>query len=61
LHKQNQLHFKIFIEHQLKQQKGKKLKAMMALSNFLVLLAIFLLAGYANAFQSLSQVAGDQI
>ncbi len=34
---------------------------MTALSKFLVLLAIFLLAGYANAFWSLSQVARNQV
>ncbi len=34
---------------------------MTALSKFLVLLAIFLLEGYANAFLSLSQVAGNQL
>jgi hypothetical protein len=34
---------------------------MTALSKFLVLLIIFLLAGYANAFLSLSQVAGNQV
>jgi hypothetical protein len=34
---------------------------MMALSKFLVLLAIFLSAGYANAFLSPSQVAGNQV
>ena len=34
---------------------------MTALSKFLVLLAIFLLAGCANAFLSLSQVAGNQV
>jgi hypothetical protein len=34
---------------------------MTALSKFLVLLVIFLLAGYANAFLSLSQVAGNQV
>jgi hypothetical protein len=34
---------------------------MAVLSKFLVLLAIFLLAGYANAFPSLSQVAGHQV
>jgi hypothetical protein len=34
---------------------------MKALSKFLVLLAIFLLAGCANAFLSLSQVAGNQV
>jgi hypothetical protein len=34
---------------------------MTALSKFLVLLAIFLLEGCANAFLSLSQVAGNQV
>jgi hypothetical protein len=34
---------------------------MTALSKFLVLLAIFLLAGYAHAFLRLSQVAGNQV
>ncbi len=34
---------------------------MTALSKFLVLLAIFLLAGYANAFLSLRWVAGNQV
>jgi hypothetical protein len=34
---------------------------MTALLKFLVLLAIFLLAGYANAFPSLSQVAENQV
>jgi hypothetical protein len=34
---------------------------MTALSKFWVLLAIFLLAGYANAFLNLSQVAGNQV
>jgi hypothetical protein len=34
---------------------------MTALSKFLVLLAIFLSVGYANAFLSLSQVAGNQV
>jgi hypothetical protein len=33
---------------------------MTALSKFLVLLAIFLSASYANAFASLSPVAGNQ-
>jgi hypothetical protein len=33
----------------------------MALSKFLVLLALFLLASHANAFTSLSSVAGDQV
>jgi hypothetical protein len=35
--------------------------AMTALSKFLVLLALFLLASHANAFTSLSLVAGDQV
>jgi hypothetical protein len=35
--------------------------AMMALSKFLVLLALFLLASHANAFTSLSSVAGDKV
>jgi hypothetical protein len=35
--------------------------AMMALSEFLVLLAILLSAGYVNAFVSPSQVARDQV
>jgi hypothetical protein len=34
---------------------------MTALSKFLVLLAIFLSAGYANAYLSLNQVAGNQV
>jgi hypothetical protein len=34
---------------------------MTALSKFLVLLAIFLSASYANAFASLSPVAGNQV
>jgi hypothetical protein len=34
---------------------------MMALSKFLVLLALFLLASHASAFTSLSLVAGDQV
>jgi hypothetical protein len=34
---------------------------MTALSKFLVLLALFLLASHANAFTSLSLVAGDQV
>jgi hypothetical protein len=34
---------------------------MTALSKFLVILAIFLLAGYADAFLSQSQVAGNQV
>jgi hypothetical protein len=41
--------------------KRTRLKAMTALSKFLLLLAIFLLAGYANAFLSLNQVAGNQV
>jgi hypothetical protein len=35
--------------------------AMTALSKFLVLLALFLFASHANAFTSLSLVAGDQV
>jgi hypothetical protein len=34
---------------------------MMALSKFLVLLALFLLASHASAFTSLSLVTGDQV
>ncbi len=34
---------------------------MTALSKFLVLLALFLLASHANAFTSLSSVAGTQV
>jgi hypothetical protein len=34
---------------------------MMALSKFLVLLAIFLLVSYASAFLSMNQVAGGQV
>jgi hypothetical protein len=34
---------------------------MTALSNFLVLLEIFLLASYANAFLGMNQVAEDQV
>jgi hypothetical protein len=34
---------------------------MTALSKFLVLLALFLLASHANAFTSLSLVAGNQV
>jgi hypothetical protein len=37
------------------------MNAMSALLNFLVLLAIFLLASNANAFTSLSLVAGNQV
>ena len=40
---------------------SKRLKAMTALSKFLLLVAIFLSAGYANAFLSLNQVAGNQV
>jgi hypothetical protein len=39
----------------------KKINAMPALLKFLVLLAIFLLASNANAFTSLSPVAGNQV
>ena len=41
--------------------KRKGLNGVTALSKFLVLLAIFLLASYANAFLSMNQVAGDQV
>jgi hypothetical protein len=37
------------------------LNAITALSKFLVLLAIFLSASHANAFASLSLVAGNQV
>jgi hypothetical protein len=40
--------------------KRIRLNAMPALLKFLVLLAIFLSASYANAFTSLSPVAGNQ-
>jgi hypothetical protein len=41
--------------------KKKRLNGMTALLKFLVLLAIFLLASYANAFLGVNQVAGDQV
>ncbi len=41
--------------------KRKGLNAMTALSKFLVLLALFLSASHANAFRSLSLVAGNQV
>jgi hypothetical protein len=40
---------------------SKGLNAMPALSKFLVLLALFLSASLANAFTSLSSVAGNQV
>jgi hypothetical protein len=40
---------------------SKGLNAMPALSKFLVLLALFLLESLANAFTSLSSVAGNQV
>jgi hypothetical protein len=40
---------------------SKGLIAMPALLKFLVLLALILLAGYANEFTSLSSVAEDQV
>jgi len=40
---------------------SKGLNAMPALSKFLVLLALVLLASHANAFTSLSSVAGNQV
>jgi hypothetical protein len=39
----------------------KGMNAMPALSKFLVLLALFLLASHSNAFTSLSSVAGNQV
>jgi hypothetical protein len=41
--------------------KRKELNAMPALLKVLVLLALFLLASHANAFTSLSSVAGTQV
>jgi hypothetical protein len=41
--------------------KRKRLNAMPALLKFLVLLALFLSASNANAFTSLSSVAGNQV
>jgi hypothetical protein len=43
-----------------KAMKSKALNAMPALSKFLILLAMFLLASYAHAFTSLSPFAGNQ-
>jgi hypothetical protein len=40
---------------------SKGLNAMPALSKFLMLLALFLSASLANAFTSLSSVAGNQV
>ncbi len=40
---------------------SKGLNSMPALSKFLVLLALVLLASHANAFTSLSSVAGNQV
>jgi hypothetical protein len=40
---------------------SKGWNAMAALSKFLVLLALFLLASQANAFASLGSVAGNQV
>jgi hypothetical protein len=45
----------------LKHSKQKGLNAMTALPKFLVLLANFLSASHANAFTSLSLVAGNQV
>jgi hypothetical protein len=39
----------------------KRIEAMPALSKFLVLLSIFLLASYANGFLSLSLETGTQV
>jgi hypothetical protein len=41
--------------------KRKRLNAMAVFAQFLVLIATFLLASYANAFLNLNQVAGNQI
>ncbi len=41
--------------------KSKRLDAMAAFTQLLVLIAIFLLASYAHAFLILNQVAGNQI
>jgi hypothetical protein len=49
--------FKNFIEA----LKTKRIKAMPALSKFLVLLAIFLLARHAHAFTCLSPIARNQV
>jgi hypothetical protein len=58
LHKQIALTaFKFFIES----LKRKGLNGMVALSKFLVLLAIFLLARHANAFTCLSPIARNQV
>jgi hypothetical protein len=45
----------------IKALKRKGMNAMPALLKFLVLLAIFLSARHANAFTSLSSVAGNQV
>ncbi len=41
--------------------KTNRIEAMLALSKYLVLLPLFLLASHANALTSLSSVAGDQV
>ncbi len=41
--------------------KRKRLDAMAVFAQLLVLIAIFLLACYANAFLNLNQVSGNQI
>jgi hypothetical protein len=41
--------------------KSKRLDAIAAFAQLLVLIAIFLLASYANAFLNQNQVAGNQI
>ncbi len=41
--------------------KRKGLNGMMAISKFLVILGIFLLASYASVFLSTNLVAGDQV
>jgi hypothetical protein len=45
----------------IKSLKSKTMNAIPALLKFLVLIAIFLLASNANAFTSLSPVAGNQV
>ncbi len=51
----------MFKKKSLKHWKWKELNAMTALSKFLVLLALFLLASHANVFTSLSLVAENQV
>jgi len=53
--------WKAMISKGLNAMISKGLNAMSALSKFLVLLSLVLLASHANAFTSLSLVAGDQV